>query len=196
MDLAADWSPQGVSRGRIALIPATLQVPPRVACFPPRPAEFERLPMNVTFACPHCEQSNKLELTPGADHVTCERCQKEIPSQDDAWQGEELKRCLICGSGDLFVRKDFPQRLGLAIVVGGLSLSCVTWFFYHTYLTFAVLFLSALADMALFLIVGESVACYRCRAEYRGQAETLKEHGPFELETHERYRQQAARLKQ
>jgi hypothetical protein len=152
--------------------------------------------MNVSFACPHCEQSAKVELTPDGEGVVCPHCQTSIPSADGAWSDGELKRCLICGSGDLFVRKDFPQRLGLAIVVAGLSLSCVTWFFYQTYLTFAVLFVSALADMALFLIVGESVACYRCRAEYRGQPDALKEHGPFELETHERYRQQAARLKQ
>jgi len=152
--------------------------------------------MNVTFACPHCEQSDKVELSPGQSEVACAHCKTALPAVEGAWEGDELKRCLICGSGDLFVRKDFPQKLGLAIVVGGLSLSCVTWFFYYTYLTFAVLFLSALADMALFMIVGESVACYRCRAEYRGQPEALKEHGPFELETHERYRQQAARLKQ
>ena len=107
--------------------------------------------------------------------------------------GKSCARCLICGSSDLFVRKDFPHRLGLAIVVSGFTLSCMTWYFYWTYLTFAVLFATALADMVLFFIVGESLTCYRCRAEYR-QLPSMTEHGPFSLETHERYRQQAARL--
>jgi hypothetical protein len=43
--------------------------------------------------------------------------------------------------------------------------------------------------------VGDSLVCYRCQAEYR-QLPSLAEHGPFRLETHERYRQQAARLAQ
>ncbi len=109
------------------------------------------------------------------------------------WDGQELARCLVCGSRDLFVRKDFPHRLGLAIVVGGFALSCVTWQFYWMYTTFAVLFATALVDMVLFFIVGDSLTCYRCQAEYR-QLPSITEHGPFSLETHERYRQQAARL--
>jgi hypothetical protein len=83
--------------------------------------------------------------------------------------------------------------LGLLIVVGGFALSCVTWYFYWMYLTFAILFATALVDMVLFLVVGDSLTCYRCHAEYR-HLPSMTEHGPFSLETHERYRQQAARL--
>ncbi|HVA49185.1 MAG TPA: hypothetical protein VNH11_22670 [Pirellulales bacterium] len=111
----------------------------------------------------------------------------------DAWDGDHLTRCLVCSGTDLFVRKDFPQRLGVAIVVLGFALSCVTWFFYWTTLTFAVLFATALVDFVLYLIVGESVVCYRCHAEYR-RLPKPQAYQAFSLDTHERHRQQAARL--
>jgi len=149
--------------------------------------------MNVTFACPRCEKGSTVELAAEAASVECPACHALLDSPAEAWGDHELKRCLICGSGDLFIRKDFPHRLGLLIVVAGFAASCVTWYFYWTYLTFAVLFATAAADMALYFIVGESLVCYRCRAEYR-QLAAMNEHAPFNLETHERYRQQAARL--
>jgi hypothetical protein len=63
------------------------------------------------------------------------------------------------------------------------------------YWTFGILFATALIDLALFFVVGNSLMCYRCGAVYRG-ADQLDAHGPFNLETHERYRQMAARLSQ
>jgi hypothetical protein len=149
--------------------------------------------MNVTFACPRCEAGSTVELASGAQSVECPACHAVLDAPADAWVDDELRRCLVCGSGDLFIRKDFPHRLGLLIVVGGFAASCITWYFYWMYLTFAVLFATAAADMALYFIVGESLVCYRCRAEYRQLAATAG-HAPFNLETHERYRQQAARL--
>ena len=151
--------------------------------------------MNVTFACPHCHESGATAFADDATAIDCSHCHAVLPAPPEAWGDHELQRCLICGSGDLFVRKDFPQRLGLTIVVVGFGLSCVTWYYYWTYLTFAVLSATALADMGLFFLVGESLVCYRCHAEYRDVA-SMTEHGPFNLETHERYRQQAARLVQ
>ena len=54
--------------------------------------------------------------------VACSVCQTVLPTPTGAWTGQELQRCLICGSSDLFVRKDFPHRLGLVIVVCGFAL--------------------------------------------------------------------------
>jgi len=106
-----------------------------------------------------------------------------------------VRRCVVCPSTELFVRKDFPQRLGVAIVVLGFAASCVSWHYYHLYLTFGILFATALVDVVLYVLMGESLTCYRCSAEYRG-LEGLDQHGAFDLSIHERYRQQAARLAQ
>ena len=59
-------------------------------------------------------------------------------------------------------------------------------------LTFGILFATAIIDVVLYSLVGDALMCYRCFAQYRGQ-DKYEEHGPFNLETHERYRQAAAR---
>jgi hypothetical protein len=69
----------------------------------------------------------------------------------------------------------------------------VAWNYYYIYLTFGILFATALVDLVLFMIVGDCLNCYRCGAQYRGVV-GLKNHPVFDLATHERYRQEAARL--
>lgn len=151
--------------------------------------------MQLSFSCPRCEQPATVNLSDAESSLGCEHCGLTMTPPADAWEQGRLMRCLVCPSTDLFLRKDFPQRLGVAIVVLGFALSCLTWFFYWTTLTFAVLFATALVDFVLYLVVGDSLACYRCGAEYRHLPDP---HGyrAFDLETHERYRQQAARLVQ
>ena len=113
-----------------------------------------------------------------------------IPS--GAFDGEQLCRCLVCPSTNLFVRKDFPQRLGVGLVILGIVGSSVAWAYSLPIVTFAVLFATALVDVVLYMIVPDALMCYRCGAQYR-MAEGMTRHGAFNLETHERYRQQAAR---
>lgn len=151
--------------------------------------------MRLSFSCPRCEQASETEVSTDGRPVTCAHCRLELSPPADAWRDGALIRCLVCPSTDLFVRKDFPQRLGVAIVAAGFAASCVTWYFYWTTATFAVLFATALADLVLYLIVPDSLACYRCGAQYR-HIPALEHHERFDLETHERYRQQAARESQ
>jgi len=148
--------------------------------------------MNIRFACPQCGCTLQKELLPGGN-VHCEPCGLGWVVSDAALQGNAVRCCVVCSSRELFLRKDFPQLLGLSIVIGGLSLSCVTWYFYRLWETFALLFASALADVVLYALVGNVLTCYRCYAEYRSVSQS--EHTAFDLEVHERHRQQAARLK-
>ena len=46
--------------------------------------------------------------------------------------------------------------------------------------------------MLLYLLVRDAIVCYRCGAHYRGYDDD-DSHTPFNLEIHERYRQEAAR---
>lgn len=149
--------------------------------------------MNVAFSCPRCEQANDLELVAGSSALLCPHCRAEISVPHDAFVDGKLERCVVCPSVDLFVRKDFPQRWGVGIVVFGFAVSCVTWYLHHMAATFAVLFSTALVDFVLYRVVGDALVCYRCGAHYR-HINGLENHARFDLETHERYRQQAARL--
>ena len=152
--------------------------------------------MNVTFICPQCERTTRCELSLEPATLTCTGCQHSQQvtatalNRSDA--AEELNRCLICGNGELFVRKNFSQRLGLLIIIVGFSASILTWFYYRIYLTFSILFGTALLDLLLYSIVGNLLQCYRCHSEFRGLSTENYQH--FDLEVHERHRQQAARL--
>ena len=94
----------------------------------------------------------------------------------------------------MFARKDFPQRLGVGLVALGFIGSSIAWAYYLVIWSFAILFGTALIDLVLYIVMGESLTCYRCGAQYRG-FEDIELHGGFDLETHEQYRQMAARMK-
>lgn len=149
--------------------------------------------MNVTFACPHCHQATRLSFDENTDKLVCGACGGVVKLPEGAVEGRSLNRCLVCPSTDLFVRKDFPQRLGVSLVVVGIVGSSIAWAYTNVFWTFAILFATALADLGLFMIVGNALMCYRCQAQYRGVQE-MDVHGAFDLETHERHRQVVARM--
>lgn len=149
--------------------------------------------MNVTFSCPRCSASARIDLADDAQAVACPLCHAEINLPAGAWDQGHVSRCLVCPSTDLYVRKDFPQRVGVGLVALGVIGSSIAWAYSLPIWTFAILFATALLDVALYLVVPDALMCYRCHAQYRG-VPGMDQHGAFNLETHERYRQQAARL--
>jgi hypothetical protein len=151
--------------------------------------------MNITFTCPKCDADVRTEVPPSAAEFACPACRANLSVPSGAFEGTALTRCLVCASTELFVRKDFPQRVGVGIVVLGFALSSVAWAYMLPIWTFAILFATALIDLMLYTLVPDALMCYRCGAQYR-RAEGLDLHGPFDLETHERHRQQKARQQQ
>lgn len=151
--------------------------------------------MNVTYNCPTCHKTTREPTSAESPELVCSHCQEQIAIPDGAISGNRLNRCLVCPSTDLYARKDFPQRLGVALVIIGFIGSSIAWANYQVFWTFAILFATALVDLLLYILMGESLTCYRCGAQYRGFQE-IELHGGFDLETHERYRQMAARLKE
>ena len=102
--------------------------------------------------------------------------------------GKYLQACPACGCRDLFIRKNFPQKLGLAIVAGAaigflvLAANPVTF-----YLGVYVLVAAVVVDAVLYFFVKKVTVCYGCRAEFPG-VPLNPEHGPFELSVAEKYR--------
>jgi hypothetical protein len=149
--------------------------------------------MNVTFDCGQCSQLARVEFDEATEALACPHCHVEYQVPAGAVTADGVTRCLVCPSTDLFVRKDFSQRLGVTIVVVGLLLSSITWYYYYIYLTYGILMATALADFAAYFLVGENLTCYRCNAQYRGGV-NVDRHSAFDLTVHEKYRQQSARL--
>ena len=157
--------------------------------------------MNIVCACPSCSAGIYQSHVEKSVSLTCPACERSITIPDNAIEfaakdaQPQLTRCLICPSTELFVRKNFPQRLGVGIVVVGLAMSCVTWGYRDLFSTFAILFSTALLDVILFFVVPDCLTCYRCGARYTG-TDGMSGFGNFNLETHEKYRQQVAREQQ
>lgn len=150
--------------------------------------------MNVTYACPTCHEGVRVDFDSETSELACPHCGGRHEVDGDAVEGDQVNRCLSCPSTDLYIRKDFPQRVGVTLVVIGILGSSVAWYYSDLYWTFGILFVTALVDVLLFTLVGDALMCYRCNAQYRGVKE-MDTHGHFDLETHEKHRQTAARLK-
>lgn len=151
--------------------------------------------MNIAFTCPACGKNVRREFARSTEVLDCAHCTQRIAVSEGALDEATVHRCLVCPSRDLYVRKDVPQRLGVSVVLIGILASSIAWGYHQLYWTFGILFATALIDLVLFFVVGNSLMCYRCGAVYR-DVDQLDAHGPFNLETHERYRQMAARLSQ
>ncbi|MCA9260904.1 MAG: hypothetical protein KDA61_16935 [Planctomycetales bacterium] len=150
--------------------------------------------MNVTYACPACHSVECQDFDETTSELQCGRCGQSVASSPGSVQGDRIVKCLACPSEDLFVRKDFPQKLGVGLVVVGIIGSSIAWFYADIYWWYGILFATALIDVLLYALVGNVLMCYRCGAHYRGVA-GMDAHGQFDLETHEKHRQMEARLK-
>ena len=150
--------------------------------------------VTLTARCPFCKETIRTPIEIG-QAVDCPLCERRLTDECPDLEPTGTKRCITCPSTELFVRKDFPQRLGVAIVFAGFIASSVAWYYHQVIVTFAILFATALIDVLLYIFMGNVLECYRCHAQYRGLP-SLEGHEGFELEVHEKYRQQAARLKE
>jgi hypothetical protein len=108
----------------------------------------------------------------------------------ESQKAHPLQTCPKCGCTDLFIRKDFPQKLGMTIVVtaAGSFLILAAW---PATFRFGVWVLvgAVVVDAVLYVFVPKVTTCYRCRADFR-DAPINPAHGGFELATAEKYRGQ------
>jgi len=147
--------------------------------------------VKVTLACPSCDQP---AVTP-IDHACdwqCSACDHRLHMNAAE---RALPNCLVCGNHELYKQKDFPQWLGMTILLVAVVLSTITYYSYEKWWSWSFLIGSAIIDGAMYLMVGDVIVCYRCQAHYRGFTAT-DAHQPFEIAIGERYRQEKIRMEQ
>jgi hypothetical protein len=149
--------------------------------------------MTITFVCPNCERRSSADLATDANSFECLHCGGSMAVPPGGVVDGQVRRCLVCPSRDLFLRKDFPQRLGVLIVAAGFAASSITWAYSWPLWTYAILFATALIDVVLYVLMPDAVVCYHCGTTYRGLS-SLECYSGFDLETHERHRQQQIRM--
>jgi hypothetical protein len=132
----------------------------------------------IAFACPSCRR----ETVAGADgRGRCAACAHEtsLDVSGIAANPPRVERCPACDGRQLYVQRDFNQRVGLGIVVVGALLVPFTPFY-------SSLFAAAIADAILYALVPEVTVCYRCHAHFRGFARNPG-HQAFDLHLAEQY---------
>lgn len=120
--------------------------------------------------------------------AVCTLCGHKHPLHlPDSLRAESrLDECALCRGKELYTVKDFPQAVGLAVVV----IAAVTSFvllYNHTLMAFGVLVAAALLDLVIYLIAPHVTVCYRCGCRYRDLAPNT-DHQTFDLATSEKYR--------
>jgi DNA-directed RNA polymerase subunit RPC12/RpoP len=132
----------------------------------------------IAFRCPGCGG----EASAGLDgHGHCSGCGAATTLELSASlrEGHMVDRCPACGGGQLYVQRDFNQKMGLAVVVAGAALAPFTPYY-------ASLFVAALVDASLYMLLPEITICYRCQAHFRGFTRNPA-HQAFDLHTAEQY---------
>jgi hypothetical protein len=156
--------------------------------------------VNIRFACPACDAPDRFD-SPGDPQAGtppwhCPACGHTVERPAAPTADGKLVCCALCGNGELYRQKDFPQWLGMSLLAG----ACVSFFilavvFYQYTAAWAVLLGSAAVDGLLYYgVVGDVVMCYRCGCQHRGAPS--RGFDPFELAVGERYRQERLRREQ
>jgi hypothetical protein len=100
---------------------------------------------------------------------------------------QPLEKCPKCGCEELFIRKNFPQKLGLTLViVAAVAFLILAARRENFWIGATILFIAALIDAIFYLLVGKITVCYRCHAEFGGPINP--KHAGFDLPIGEKYR--------
>ena len=146
--------------------------------------------MQIRYHCPTDGCVAIIEYEPletSGPTMECPRCHVRHPMQiSDSIRREHLvDRCVVCGGSELFIRKDFPQRLGVA-VVGVFGLAALYYFTVSVLIAWSILGAAVFVDLVIYAFLGKVTTCYACRAEYR-KCLLNPAHEGFDLATSEKY---------
>lgn len=146
--------------------------------------------MQIRFHCPtdKCVAIIEYEPLEGCGPtMTCPRCKVAHPIHvNGAIRNRNMvEQCAICRGRELFIRKDFPQRLGAAIVVV-FGLAALYAFTFNVLVGWSILAAAVVLDLLIYLAIGKVTTCYACRAEYR-KCGLNPAHEGFDLATSEKY---------
>jgi hypothetical protein len=153
--------------------------------------------MELTFSCPKCGAIGHVSPLEKATQADCGRCGQAKALHFEATGLDQVEFCPWCMTTDLYVQKDFPQGLGLFIVVVGFGISTIFWYYEMPIPAYLVLVVSMLLDLLMYYRVPDVTICYRCLSQVRGEGSNPGgRYRPFDLAFGERYRQERIRVQQ
>jgi hypothetical protein len=153
--------------------------------------------LELTFECPECGATQRVEHVERASETACGRCSHRRELRPGGIEEGRLVACTWCGTDDLYLQKDFPHSLGLGILVAGFAVSTVFWYFYMPISAFLALLATAALDVAFYYLVPDVTICYRCLGQHRGPgSDGGGRFASFDLAIGERYRQERLRVEE
>ena len=143
----------------------------------------------LDWFCVQCRLRHREALPQTAQQRSCRECAAVnalagAPLHEQARAAAALRACAACGAPDLWDRRDFPPRLGWALVVLGASGAILFWATGHPFYAIGLFTLFALFDAAAHWFTPPVTVCYGCMGEMRGVA---PDHGGFDLHRAEEY---------
>ena len=126
--------------------------------------------MQILVKCPQCDASLPIRAADAPSAIRCGRCGRDIPLavSEALGAGRAVDRCPVCGGGDFYRRKDFDPKVGLAVVIGGATISGIFYWFGRDLIAYGILAAAALIDLIVYGRLKDITVCYRCQAEFRG----------------------------
>ncbi len=108
------------------------------------------------------------------------------------WEGAldeqgRLHRCPLCGCREIFKRYDFPQRLGLMLVIATAAGAVILLILWQVIWAMLLLLAAVVVDRIIYVFTGQCLVCYRCRSEFRDLV-IDDSHEPWDLAIGEKYR--------
>jgi hypothetical protein len=153
--------------------------------------------MELTFSCPSCGTIGQVSSVETQTQASCRACGTVRQLRTDTIEDGTLHACPWCATTDLYVQKDFPQGLGLAIVVVGFAISTVFWYYEMPISAYLVLLGSIGLDLVMYRLVKDVTICYRCLSQARGDGSNADgRFKAFDLAIGERYRQERLRAQE
>ena len=154
--------------------------------------------MELTFSCPSCGSVGHVSPLETRAEAECRPVRNGPAAQAGSRSSHgQLQACPWCMTTDLYIQKDFPQGLGLFIVVVGFAISTVFWYYEMPISAYLVLVVSMLLDLVMYHVVATSRSvidvCASC-----GESGPIPDgrYQPFDLAIGERYRQERIRAEQ
>ncbi len=146
--------------------------------------------MKIRFSCRDQRCPALIQYRPtgaGEERLACPRCRRAytVHDTDALAQGKVLQKCPMCGGEELFIRKNFPQKTGILIVVVAALISVFS-LKTNIELSYGILAAAVLVDVAIYYLIGVVTVCYRCRTEYWGLTRN-ENHDWFDLARSEKY---------
>lgn len=134
--------------------------------------------VEIAFACRGCGRETVASVTGEARCPAC-GAENRLDVSGSLRDAQMVDRCSACGGTQLYVQRDFNQKVGLLVVIIGAALAPFTPYY-------ASLVVAALIDACLYVVLPEITICYRCHAHYRGFRRN-PQHQSFDLHVAEQY---------